>query len=63
VQQRVEAIEEEIANLRENLSGLSARWQTEKEAIQSIRDIKSQIDEAKVPPSDKLITLALLSAA
>ncbi len=47
-QQRLESIEEEIANLREELSGLSARWQTEKDAIQSIRTIKSQIDEAKI---------------
>ncbi len=47
-QQRLETIEGEIANLREELSGLSARWQTEKDAIQSIRTIKSQIDEAKI---------------
>ncbi len=47
-QQRLEIIEGEIANLREELSGLSARWQTEKEAIQSIRTIKTQIDEAKI---------------
>jgi ATP-dependent Clp protease ATP-binding subunit ClpB len=47
-QQRLEALEGEIANLREELSGLTARWQTEKDAIQSIRAIKAQIDEAKV---------------
>jgi len=47
-QQRLESIEEEIANLREELSGLSARWQTEKDAIQSIRTIKTQIDDAKI---------------
>jgi ATP-dependent Clp protease ATP-binding subunit ClpB len=47
-QQRLETLEGEIANLREELSGLTARWQTEKEAIQSIRAIKAQIDEAKV---------------
>jgi len=47
-QQRLETIEGEIANLREELSGLSARWQTEKDAIQSIRTIKTQIDEAKI---------------
>ncbi len=47
-QQRLEVIEGEIANLREELSGLSARWQTEKDAIQSIRTIKTQIDEAKI---------------
>jgi len=47
-QQRLEALENEIANLREELNGLTARWQTEKDAIQSIRDIKTQIDEAKI---------------
>ncbi|MBA3870968.1 MAG: ATP-dependent chaperone ClpB [Anaerolineae bacterium] len=47
-QLRLETIEGEIANLREELSGLSARWQTEKDAIQSIRTIKTQIDEAKI---------------
>ncbi len=31
-QQRLEVIEGEIANLREELNGLTARWQTEKEA-------------------------------
>ncbi|MEZ4668611.1 MAG: ATP-dependent chaperone ClpB [Anaerolineae bacterium] len=47
-QQRLEALEEELANLREDLSGLNARWQTEKSAIQSIREIKAQMDEARV---------------
>jgi len=47
-QERLGSLENEIANLREELSGLSARWQTEKDAIQSIRTIKSQIDEAKI---------------
>jgi ATP-dependent Clp protease ATP-binding subunit ClpB len=47
-QQRLEAIEGELANLREEYNALSARWQKEKDAIQSIRDTKAQIDEAKV---------------
>ncbi len=47
-QARVESIEHELANEHEELNGLTARWQTEKDAIQSIRDIKTQIDEAKV---------------
>ncbi len=47
-QERLATLEEEIANLREETSGLSARWQTEKDAIQSIRTIKTQIDEAKI---------------
>jgi ATP-dependent Clp protease ATP-binding subunit ClpB len=47
-QERLASLEGEIANLREETSGLSARWQTEKDAIQSIRTIKTQIDEAKI---------------
>ena len=47
-QQRVESIENELANLREDMSGLTARWQTEKDAIESIREIKSQMDDARV---------------
>jgi ATP-dependent Clp protease ATP-binding subunit ClpB len=46
--QRLDAIEEELANLREESNQLMARWQTEKDAIDAIRDIKAQIDEARV---------------
>lgn len=45
---RLGVLENEIANLREELNALTARWQKEKEAIQAIRDIKTRIDEAKV---------------
>ncbi len=44
---RLEELEGEIANLREELNGLTARWQKEKDTIQRIRDIKSQMDEAR----------------
>lgn len=47
-QARLEAIEGEIANLREELNALSARWQKEKVAIEAIRAAKAGIDEAKV---------------
>jgi ATP-dependent Clp protease ATP-binding subunit ClpB len=46
--QRLEAIEEELANLREETNQLMARWQTEKDAIDAIRSIKAQIDEARI---------------
>ncbi len=46
--QRLEALEGEIANAREELTALSARWQTERGAIESIREIKAKLDEAKV---------------
>ena len=47
-QERLAAIESEIANLREQSNALSARWQMEKGAIESIRETKAKIDEAKV---------------
>ena len=46
--QRLEDLEEELANWKEDLTALTARWQKEKEAIESIRAIKSKIDEAKI---------------
>jgi ATP-dependent Clp protease ATP-binding subunit ClpB len=46
--QRLEALESEIANAREELTALTARWQTERSAIESIREIKAKLDEAKV---------------
>jgi len=46
--QRLLDLEKELADWKEQLSGLNARWQTEKEAIQAIRDIKSQMDDARI---------------
>ncbi len=46
--QRLNDLEGELANLREELNALTARWQKEKEAIQQIRDIKAQIDETRL---------------
>ena len=44
---RLKTIDEEIANQRETLNTLTARWQKEKEGIQSLREIKTKIDDAK----------------
>jgi ATP-dependent Clp protease ATP-binding subunit ClpB len=46
--QRLDALEGEIANLREELNALTARWQKEKATIEGIREAKTRIDEAKV---------------
>ncbi|RMG79653.1 MAG: AAA family ATPase, partial [Chloroflexi bacterium] len=46
--ERLKMIEAELADLREQHSALTARWQTEKEAIQGIREIKAQLDEARI---------------
>ncbi|MCU0513253.1 MAG: ATP-dependent chaperone ClpB [Anaerolineae bacterium] len=46
--QRLVELEAAIANGRETLNALVARWQTEKEAIEAIRGVKAQMDEARV---------------
>ena len=42
-----EGIEQEIAQLREELNAKKAQWQAEKEVIDEIRGISTQIDDAK----------------
>src|SRR5208282_1209002 len=44
---RRKAIEGELAGLREQSSGLKARWQQEKDAILRIRSLKEGIEQAK----------------
>ncbi|MDX1613017.1 MAG: ATP-dependent chaperone ClpB [Candidatus Promineifilaceae bacterium] len=46
--ERLQAIEAEMAELREKANALRARWATEKEAIDEIRETKAKIDETKV---------------
>src|SRR3954449_732776 len=43
---RREAIERELADLRERSSGMKAQWQSEKDAISAVRDVKEQLDRA-----------------
>jgi ATP-dependent Clp protease ATP-binding subunit ClpB len=43
--ERLANLEKELADLVEQIDGLTARWNLEKEAIGSIRAIKEQIDE------------------
>jgi len=45
--ERLERLEEELASLREELDGMKAHWQAEKEAIQSIRGTKARIEEIR----------------
>jgi len=44
---RVDEIEKEISRLGEEKSAMVLEWQSEKEAIQRIRDIKQKLEEAK----------------
>jgi ATP-dependent Clp protease ATP-binding subunit ClpB len=46
--ERLTKIEKEIGELSEKRNGLRAQWQSEKEGIQKIRDIKEQIEKAKL---------------
>ncbi|PLX48758.1 MAG: ATP-dependent chaperone ClpB [Desulfobulbaceae bacterium] len=46
--QRLQRLEEELANLNEQLNSMKGHWQLERDIIQNIRKIKSDIDEAKV---------------
>jgi len=42
--ERREAVEQEIAELRERSAGMKAQWQSEKSAIQEIQQIKSELE-------------------
>ena len=42
--ERLAAVDREVADLREQLAGMTAHWQGEKEAIDTIRSLKEQVD-------------------
>ena len=44
--ERLDKLKKELAELNDQLNGMKGQWQLEKDVIQSIRDIKTQIDEA-----------------
>jgi ATP-dependent Clp protease ATP-binding subunit ClpB len=46
--ERLGSIERELAELRERSSGLKLRWKAEKEVITRIRQLKSEIEQAKI---------------
>ncbi len=46
--ERREAIERELAELRERSDAMKAQWQSEKQTIQGIRDKKARLEEARV---------------
>ncbi|HUE95057.1 MAG TPA: ATP-dependent chaperone ClpB, partial [Longimicrobiaceae bacterium] len=47
-QERLERVEGEIAELRERSTGMKAQWQSEKQAITDLREMKERLDELKV---------------
>ncbi len=46
--EQLERLKRDLAELNEQLDGMKGQWQLEKDVIQSIRDIKSHIDEAHI---------------
>ncbi len=47
-QDRLAKLKEEMANLDDTLNAMKGQWTLEKDIIQSIREIKARIDEARV---------------
>jgi ATP-dependent Clp protease ATP-binding subunit ClpB len=45
--ERLAALRAELADKREQLSGLTARWQSEKESIDRVRDLKTQLEQLR----------------
>ena len=46
--ERLEALERELGDLREQSTRLKARWQSEKEDIQAFRSLKEQLEQARI---------------
>ncbi len=46
--ERREAIERELAELREQSAGMKAQWQSEKQAIRGISELKEQLEQARI---------------
>jgi ATP-dependent Clp protease ATP-binding subunit ClpB len=45
--QRLAALRQELAEKRETLSGLTARWQNEKGSIEKVRELKEQLEQLR----------------
>jgi len=45
--ERLHDLEREIADLQEELAGLTARWQSEKDAIESLQTINEELDQLR----------------
>ncbi|NOZ51353.1 MAG: ATP-dependent chaperone ClpB [Chloroflexi bacterium] len=46
--ERLRALEQELAELKADSAGLTARWQTEQQAISQVREIKEHIDQLRI---------------
>jgi ATP-dependent Clp protease ATP-binding subunit ClpB len=50
--ERLEKLEQELADLRERAAELHTRWQTEKQAIATLREVKEKIEQAHIEMED-----------
>ncbi|NUM89786.1 MAG: DUF4129 domain-containing protein, partial [Bdellovibrionales bacterium] len=46
--ERREAVEKEIAELKEKSGGMKAQWQAEKEAVQKVRKLREEVEQTKL---------------
>ncbi|HEV2147253.1 MAG TPA: ATP-dependent chaperone ClpB [Longimicrobiaceae bacterium] len=46
--ERLDRLEQELADLRERSSGMKAQWQSEKQVITDLREMKERLDELRV---------------
>lgn len=46
--ERLASLDEELANLREQISAMKAHWQNEKDAIDRIRELKEQLENNRI---------------
>src|SRR5215813_10060894 len=45
--ERLEKLEKELANLKAESDALTARWQTEKDSVQKLRQLREQVEQTK----------------
>ncbi len=45
--ERLKKIEKELADLKEESGALTARWQTEKQSVQKLRELREQVEQTK----------------
>jgi ATP-dependent Clp protease ATP-binding subunit ClpB len=46
--ERLSALDEELANLQEQIAGMKAQWQTEKDAISQIQELKERLENKRL---------------
>jgi ATP-dependent Clp protease ATP-binding subunit ClpB len=61
--ERLESLDEELANLNEDLIAMRAHWQGEKDAITSIRDLKEELEATRIETENLERTGDLAGAA